>query len=230
MINILRVPKRGFHKLRQVLFPPDAFLNSISGVIHVGANSGQEREQYASLGLNVVWVEPIPTVFEVLQSNIAAFPKQKALCRLLADRDGIECDFHVANNEGASSSILDFGRHAEIWPDVHYTHDLRMTTTTLAKLIESEKIDLSEYEALVLDTQGSELLVLKGAVPVLDRFRFIKAEVADFDSYAGCCQLTELTDFLRQYAFAISRKTRFSRSKKGGAYYDVVYKRLPHRD
>ena len=45
---------------------PDDFLRSCSGVIHVGANSGQERELYAQHGLNVVWIEPIPEVYTAL--------------------------------------------------------------------------------------------------------------------------------------------------------------------
>ena len=222
LFQILDFPNR----LRRLLYPDDWFLKEVAGVIHVGANKGQEREHYASLGLNVVWVEPIPTIFEVLQSNIAVFPKQRAYCRLLADQHGTDYDFHVANNEGASSSILAFAKHFDIWPDVNYTHDIRITATTLSHLVDVEQIDLSKYGALVLDTQGSELLVLKGAVPILDRFRFIKSEVADFESYVGCCQIAELTGFLSRYGFKISHKIPFARRSGGGTYYDALYRHI----
>jgi|688.fasta_scaffold125077_4 hypothetical protein len=33
---------------------PDSFLNRIIGIIHVGANTGQERELHASKGLRVL--------------------------------------------------------------------------------------------------------------------------------------------------------------------------------
>lgn len=226
MLRIANLPKRAVGKLRRMMYPENGFMKKVSGIIHVGANTGQEREHYASLGLNVLWVEPIPTVFDELQSNIAEFPTQRAYCRLLADRHGIEYDFHISNNQGASSSILDFAKHVEIWPDVHYTHDIRLTATTLSALIDTERIELSNYGALVLDTQGSELLVLKGAAPILDQFRFIKSEVADFESYAGCCQLKELTDFLRRHSFMMFRKTPFARREGGGTYYDVLYRRM----
>lgn len=229
MFNILNIPQRGVNKLRRLFNPEDGFLKKVPGVIHVGANTGQEREHYASLGLNVLWVEPIRAVFEVLRSNVAVLPNQHAYCRLLADQDGIEFDLHVANNEGASSSIFDLAKHVDVWPEIHYTHDIRVTATTLAHLIDSEQIDLREYGALVLDTQGSELLVLKGAIPVLDSFQFIKAEVADFESYAGCCQMGELTEFLRQFAFGISRKMPFAMRKGGGTYYDILYRRSTRR-
>ena len=54
---------------------------------------------------------------------------------------------------------------------------------------------------LIMDTQGSELLVLKGAIPVFQNFTYIKTEVPDFESYKGCCQLKDLQTFLKQYDF-----------------------------
>ena len=69
---------------------PDSFLDRISGIIHVGANTGQERELYASNGLPVLWVEPIPDVYEKLVSNLRNFPNQLAVQALLYDRDGVQ--------------------------------------------------------------------------------------------------------------------------------------------
>jgi FkbM family methyltransferase len=217
--------KSAIGRLYRRIFPSRSFLEKVSGVIHVGANSGQEREHYASLGLNVLWVEPNPPVFEALCANLSAFPKQRACRYLLAAEHGIEYTFHIANNEGASSSIFDLARHREIWPEVHYTHEIRLPATTLPRLLDIEKVDLSSYGALVLDTQGSELLILKGAAPVLKKFRFVKAEVADFESYQGCCQIGELTRFMRQHGFIISRKDAFAAREGVGTYYDVLYSR-----
>ena len=86
---------------------PDTFLARIRALIHVGGNIGQERNAYASLGLSVLWIEPISEVFNELQRNIAGLPRQRALRRLVSDRDGNEYDFHIANNGGLSSSILE---------------------------------------------------------------------------------------------------------------------------
>jgi len=226
IVPILDIPMRAVNKLRRILYPKDSFLKSVPGVIHVGASIGQEREHYASHGLNVVWVEPIPSVFEDLRSNISGFANQRAFCCLLAAEFGKEYTFHISSNEGQSSSILDLAKHREIWPDIQFTGEIHLTATTLAQLIDTEQIDLRGYGALVLDTQGSELLVLRGAIPVLKWFRFIKVEVADFEAYAGCCQLVELTEFMRQYGFVLSRKDPFAATQDGsGRYYDVLYRR-----
>ena len=88
-----------------------------------------------------------------------------------------------------------------------------------------EQIDIRSYGALILDTQGSELLVLKGAIPILDKLRFVKTEAANFESYARCCQLDELTEFMRRYGFKMARKFPFAGRRGTGTYFDVVYGR-----
>ena len=56
------LPKKLIGKIRRRFFPTDAvlkidvFLKSVSGVIHVGANTGQERDLYAKYHLDVVWI------------------------------------------------------------------------------------------------------------------------------------------------------------------------------
>lgn len=228
--RIFDIPGRAINKLRRQFFQVDSslvdsFLKEVPGVIHIGANTGQEREYYASLGLNVLWVEPIPAVFEVLRSNISGFANQRACRHLLAAEHGVEYTLHIADNDGASSSIFNPAKHRKLHPDIHFVQDLRITATTLTHLIEADKIELSHYGALVLDTQGSELLVLQGAIPVLHRFRFIKMEAADFESYAGCCRIDELTDFMNQQGFAISQKVPVVTRKGVGTYYEAVFHR-----
>ena len=203
---------------------PDRFLRKVSGVIHVGANTGQERKLYAEYGLRVIWIEPIPEVFEKLKENVAEFSQQRALKCLVTDQDNVAYPFHIANNEGHSSSILDLNLHKDIWPQVAYEKTITLRSKTLPSLLEEEHVDCSEYDSLIMDTQGSELLVLKGAVSILKNFTYIKTEVPDFESYTGCCQLTDISSFL-----AFRGYSEFSRQKNvehpHGGSYDVVYKR-----
>jgi FkbM family methyltransferase len=132
----------------------DRFLSDISGLIHVGANTGQERYLYAAYGLRVLWIEPIPEIFYKLVANIKAFPGQRAVEDLVTDRDGEEYTFHISNNSGLSSSILALKQHKDIWPDVDYTESIPLTSTTLNSLLQREQIDPAEYQALIMDTQG----------------------------------------------------------------------------
>ena len=203
----------------------NSFLKEVPGVIHVGANTGQEREDDAALGLNVLWIEPIPAIFDVLQSNISEFANQQALRALLAAEHGRAYVFHVSDNEGASSSILDFAKHRKMYPEVHFTSEIHMTSTTLTHLIDEHHIDVSRYGALVLDTQGSELLVLQGAISVLSQMRYVKTEVADFEAYKGCCQFSELTDFMTLHGFKLFKSVPVVKRDGIGTYYEAVFQK-----
>jgi FkbM family methyltransferase len=201
----------------------DFFLNQIIGVIHVGGNLGQERDAYASRGLRVLWIEPNPEVFERLQRSITDFPRQRALSCLVTDMDDRIYPFHIADNEGQSSSILELAAHKDVWPEISFAKTIELRGVTLASLLKRENVRVADYDALVLDTQGSEMLVLRGAQELLGGFQFIKAEVADFESYKGCCRLPEMDAFLTQHGFHRVLAKKFWVKKGVGTYYEVVY-------
>ena len=203
----------------------DKVLKKITGVIHVGANTGQEIPIYAKYGLPVIWIEPIPEIFETLKSNLIGIPNQIALKGLVTDVDNAEYYFHVANNNGASSSILELNLHKGIWPEIFYQQTIKLTSKTLPSLLKDNNISNSGYDMLVMDTQGSELLILRGAVSILQDFKYIKTEVPDFESYKGCCQLKDLELFLTQNGYREFSRHKFATHPDGGSYYDIIYKK-----
>jgi len=203
----------------------DSFLRRVPGVVHVGANSGQERDVYRDLGLRVLWIEAINEVFDELVRNIAGHPKQKSLCALLTDRDGAEYQFHIASNSGASSSIYQFGECLDIWPELSYLSSRTLRSSRLDSLFRLEGIQPSDYPALVMDVQGAELLVLKGAGQMLGEFRFVKAEAADFESYIDCAKLEDLRQYLEPWGFKEIGRHPFASHPNGGTYWDVVWER-----
>ncbi len=211
---------------RKLTRQPEHFLTNASGVIHVGANLGQEKEHYRHYNLNVIWIEPIPEVFAELEKNISDFPKQHAYQYLVTDIDNKHYQFNIANNSGASSSILQFKEHKDIWPGVEYEKTIDLSSVTLTTLIEKENIDVSRFDTLIMDTQGTELLVLKGAGDLVNRFQFINTEAADFEAYEDCCQLDDLDQYLHHYNFKQVSKTEFATRDQGGKYYNVLYKNL----
>ncbi len=207
---------------------PDNFLSQVSGVIHVGANTGQERDLYQHYDLRVLWIEPIPAVFEELQLNLNGYERQQALEALVTEQDFALCQFHISNNEGLSSSILALKHHRDIWPEVDFVETLDLFSITLTTLLQRAKIDAADYDVLVMDTQGSELRVLQGALLLLPNFKFIKTEAPDFEAYEGCCQLAELEAFLSQHGFREVAREQFASRAAGGSYYDVVYQRVTY--
>jgi FkbM family methyltransferase len=211
---------RGLAQLRRHLM-----MKKLKGIIHVGANVGQERDDYVRYGLNVLWIEPIPHVFEELKSAIRSYPNQQALEYLVLDKDDDIIKLHISNNEGQSSSVMDLALHQDVWPSVHFTRDLEIHTHKLDTIIDREHINLDDYDGLVLDTQGSELLVLKGAQRMLRNVRMVKAEVADFEAYTGCPRPEQIADFLADYGFREWMRTPFAGHSGGGRYYDIIYRK-----
>lgn len=205
---------------------PDAFLDQCRGVIHIGANAGYEASQYGDRKLPVVWAEPIPDVFAKLLVNIAPYPEQRAVNALVTDTTGQTYKFNVAGNHGQSSSIYEWGGHKEMYPDVEFVQTLDLQSKTLEQILADEGLEASAYDALVMDTQGSELLVLKGAEPLLANFRFIKTEAADFEAYKGCATLQDITAWLAERGFVLKRTVRNKTRNSLGSYFDAVYERL----
>jgi FkbM family methyltransferase len=206
-----------FRKLLKLLKrDPDRFLRSVSAVIHIGASTGQERDYYDKLGLRVLWIEPIPTVFEQLKTNISKLPRQQAIKALVTDKDNKTYKFNIASNDGESSSILELQGHKDIWPQIEFVETIELKSKTLESLLKDHNVDSSSFDVLIIDTQGSELLVLKGAVPILKHFSFIKTEVADFESYSGCCKLDDIDQFMEAHNFQQYSRHAFAHRNEGG--------------
>ena len=223
--NILyRIARRLYHQMRNR--EEHNFLKDIFGLVHVGANFGQECHLYDEYGLNVIWIEPIPHIYDQLRDNIKKYKKQRAFNELITNKDNKEYKFHIANNNGCSSSIYPFKEHKDIWPSIICEKMISIVSTTLTSLYKKESINSSLYQALVMDTQGSELLVLKGCIPILQYFKYIKTEVADFESYEEGCTLLEIENFMFEHGYEELARNKFAESSKGGSYYDITYKKV----
>lgn len=173
------------------------------GVIHVGANFGQEAKDYYDNGVeDVIWIEANPKSMETLYSHLSQFPKQNPLLVLnkcVSEKDGDEVTFNISNNEGQSSSFLDLEYHKIAHQEVFYTESITLTTTTLNTLFKD--FDLKGYKFLNADIQGAELLMLKGATNILPKLECLYLEVNEKELYKGCGLIGDIDDFVSQYGF-----------------------------
>ena len=225
-------PKRLLRRLGSAVGPRrlfcgkmDDYLQSCQGVIHVGANAGQERDLYAVNNLDVLWIEPIPEIFQQLTLNTRYYIRQKAIRSLITDKDGVNCVLHIANNNGQASSILPLNQVLDIWPDVTYQRDLQMQSETLPSVLYRNNLDPKRYNVLVLDTQGTELMILRGAQDLLSGFHYIKTEAADFESYTGCAKGDDIIDYLSRFGFRLLHKEIVAHRDAGGSYFELLFGR-----
>jgi FkbM family methyltransferase len=175
--------------------------------------------------LKVVWIEANPEVYKDLLRSIEPYSDQKALNALITDRNDVTYTFHISSNKGLSSSIYELHHHKDIWPAVHYVSEVVLKSVTLKMALADAAIDLRGYEVLVMDTQGSELLVLKGAEDILPYFKYIKTEAADFEIYTGCCQGEQISAFLEPRGFRLIGKYEFARRGSGGTCFELLFAR-----
>jgi FkbM family methyltransferase len=171
-----------------------------SSILHIGGNRGQEAPYYASLNLNVLWVEADPQVAEELSENIEIFSNQKSIAALLLDKPGLKKEFKVFNNMGVSSSIFTLAKN-------HGFEKLNLRVAEI-KILETETVDnlfdrfnLRNFTHWVLDVQGSELLVLKGASRALKYCKSMTVEVSTRQVYKGGAQYIDLKNYLEGHGF-----------------------------
>lgn len=177
------------------------------GVLHVGANVGEEMPVYHELGINkVIWIEGNPEIFQILKSNIKPYREKgvytKAFNMLVGDEHGKEVDFHISNNGSQSSSVLELGTHKTAHPEVFYTHSIKM---------KMERIDKSLFTTvdryweglnfLNIDLQGAELKALRGMGDLLHQFKWAYLEVNKEELYKGCALVGEIDEYLFGFGF-----------------------------
>jgi hypothetical protein len=125
--------------------------------------------------------------------------------------------FHVASNNGGSSSLLAPGRHAELYPWITFEKTLELVTERLDDLV-AERPEAATYNVLVLDVQGAELKVLNGAPELLSTVDAVFAEVSSEPLYEGGCTFLEVTNRLAE-AGLVFRAAEMNAEGWGDAFY-----------
>jgi FkbM family methyltransferase len=135
-----------------------------------------------------------------LVKNLKHFPEQKAFNVGVHDTLG-EGILHISNNDEQSSSILALGLHKRFRPDITYVEDQKVTLVRMDDFIRDNEIDITEYNFLNVDVQGTELNVLKSFGELLSNFDYIELEVNAKESYIGCALLPEVDEYLKEFGF-----------------------------
>jgi FkbM family methyltransferase len=168
-----------------------------TGVLHIGASTGQEADAYHAKGLKVVWVEAIRDVYKQLCRNVTKYTGTICLNACVSDKDGEIVPFNISNNEMQSSSMFEFGTHTQEHPGVVFTERTRLHTATVRTLLKDRELDQYEYDFINIDIQGAELLALKGMDLLFVNYAYL--EVNERHLYKGCPLLHEIDEYLLEY-------------------------------
>lgn len=186
------------------------------GVIHVGAHYGQEYCDYVNNGIkHVIFIEPLKDNYDKLV-RYHEFPDTVTTLNMAIGNFNGEVDMNVETaNLGMSSSILEPGSHLMSYPKITFDKKERVPIRRLDDLA----VNRSLYNVLVVDVQGYELEVFKGAVETLKGIDIIFTEVNTGEVYKGCAKLPELDAFLGKGGF----RRHHCHVYKGLDYGDAIY-------
>lgn len=179
----------------RTLFP--RFNINPSGVLHIGANVGEEFSVYNELGIKKqIWIEGNTDIFLKLKQNISSNPEAVALNYIIGDENK-EVDFHISNNGSQSSSVLNLGTHKQQHPEVHYVADVKSHMYRVDEL----GLDLEGVDFLNIDLQGAEMMALRGMGDLLRGFKWAYLEVNRDYVYEGCTLVQDIDLFMLAFGF-----------------------------
>jgi FkbM family methyltransferase len=200
----------------------------INGVIHVGAHWAEEHDDYISNGIvKFVYVEPCKEAYSVLIDKFNArdtetsegyffigtfnpndAKRSTSICVLnfacgVCEEDAVM--YVSPNNQGQSNSLLKPNLHLDQHPDVQFTDAELVRVSPLDKLMEEHILPYSppsiSFNMLVMDVQGFEGSVLKGATETLKHIDIIYTECNRGQTYEGNMEIEEMDEYLKRFGF-----------------------------
>jgi len=198
--RLLTLPFRGVYVPAYVNFEFIRDFDNIQTVIDVGANEGHVSRALSALlpGAHVHSFEPMTEPFERLKRS-GRGERFHANQVAVTDKVGF-ATLHALPSYSPGSSLFPVkdpvGGHPGIGGKARLDS---VPTTTLDAYFESQRMHGRAF--LKLDTQGSELLALKGAERTLESVDVIYCETSFTELYDGQCLFHEVYDFLRGHDF-----------------------------
>lgn len=180
------------------------------GVIQVGAHWAEEHDIYVEMGVQkIVYIEPCMEAFNKMltkfgglgqpdkeygQVNIDGITLFRVACGVVESKMTMQISH---NNQGQSNSLLAPKLHLQQHPEVVFTDTEIVNVAPLDNL----PFDRSDYNVLVIDTQGFDGIVLKGAKNLLKGIDLIYTEINRDETYEGNMLIGEIDEFLKPYGF-----------------------------
>jgi FkbM family methyltransferase len=194
----------------------------LTGVFHIGAHNCEEQTFYDTIGItseNVYWIDAIQSKVDEAKSKGV----QHIYTACITDEDDKEVTFNITNNV-QSSSVLEFGTHANHYKWCHVTKTMTMKTTRVDTFVKKHSIPIQKCNFWNLDIQGAELMALKSAGAILQNVDVIYTEVNYEQVYKGCPHIYEIDNYLAKFGFA---RCITSLTREG--WGDAVYIRPPQK-
>ena len=198
LIKILPPPKSIQEDIQKEII--DAILHS-NGVLHIGAHRGSEAPIYSWFDKPAIWIEANNEIFEELKINLHHYEDQFAYNYLILDKNEDDRNFYISNNDGASSSVFEFGedhQNTDLFNNrrFDFIKTKKIKSHSLDSFLKLEKISINKYNYWVIDVQGAELLVLNGCKTNLQFCKYLYIEISKKSFYKNGAKWQDLKKFL----------------------------------
>jgi FkbM family methyltransferase len=178
------------------------------GVVHVGANDGEEIVWYLHSGrVPILGFEPHPDVFrtayEDFGKEIGDGRVTLAQYALAKETGSITLRVPVVVADGSEATKGSSGL-PELDLDSQYAigRYIQVPMTRFDDWVAMTGHDMSPYDLLVIDVQGMELEVLQGFGDHLQGFNFLMVELSDTPLYQGEAPAAQVGDWLAERGFS----------------------------
>lgn len=176
------------------------------GIIHIGAHMCQELNRYVNIARvpidKIVFIEGNRMVYERCKFMFEADYGIKGLVLLngvISDSEK-DVEFNIPTWEEAGSICkIKPKEDSALTQLCSYT----TRTITLPKILEEHELNYKDYNFLVMDIQGAELLALKGMADIIDTFDYIFTEVSTKSQYEDGVLFPELKSYLESIGFEL---------------------------
>lgn len=171
------------------------------GVIHVGAHYGDEYAAYLEAGIkHIVFVEPCRAAFDELKCRFQYQPNVKLFNLALGDEKQTGAKMYTSKqNKGQSNSLLKPAKHLQIHPEIIFDGREEVDVELMDDLEIQPDMASFRYNLLVMDCQGYEGRVLRGARFTIPNIDYVYTEINKDFVYENNTHIDELDELLNDF-------------------------------
>ena len=168
----------------------------LTGIIHIGANDGEEVPSYKEMGIkNVMCIEPIPEKCAEIRER---YPYVHVINCAAGGFNHNDILFTTSGDGMQGSSFYEGRKKDFYWPapvsDKIMVKVMRMDTVL-------KNINIEDYNCIVIDVQGYEGEVLIGFGNIVPMFPFWSIECSADPIYIGGWPAREVVSFMDKNGF-----------------------------
>lgn len=185
-------------------------------IFDIGINYGHSIREFRNLfrQCTIHGFEPNNECFSHIERKFKN--DKKIILNKVAASDSSGIASFYTNNYSLLDSLLPLHQKSlkEV-PSIKKSQTYEVKTITLDSYIEEKKI--THIDILKVDTQGAELMTIKGLGNHLKKVKLIFVEVNFFESYENGCDYKDITDYLTNNGFKLYGIYGLYINKKGKA-------------